>query len=108
MELNLLSTLDENGCELYKSCPFCKFVVSKRKDNSDNKYNKDSKDNKYNKDHNQESKYTNETECFNCKNNFCWLCLQRVNYDHYFLYNLIGCPGLEQCKYLLLLTIILT
>ena len=37
-------------------------------------------------------------ECTNCKYGFCWLCMKKFSEDHYAMYNVMGCPGMENGK----------
>ncbi|CAK73143.1 unnamed protein product (macronuclear) [Paramecium tetraurelia] len=37
----------------------------------------------------------NQMICQYCKNQFCWLCQQKITDKHYKYYNLFGCPGLR-------------
>ena len=54
----------------YKQCPQCKVLIEKIDG-------------------------CNQMKCINCEYNFCWLCLKKYTYDHYYLYNINGCPGMR-------------
>jgi len=45
--------------------------------------------------------------CINCQYEFCWICLKKFTEDHYAIYNLLGCPGMEFGKFLYFLISIL-
>jgi len=72
--------VNENNNVLYKQCPKCSIIVEK-----DNE--------------------TNLRTCINCELKFCWLCLSHIEQDHYSIYNVCGCPGLEKSIYYIILNI---
>jgi len=53
----------------YKTCPKCGVIIEK-------------------------SDGCNHMKCINCNYEFCWICLERYEEEHYALYNLFGCPGM--------------
>lgn len=52
-----------------KICPICRNLLTKASDNYNN------------------------IKCANCLTSFCFLCMQEFSFDHYYIYNLFGCPG---------------
>lgn len=58
------------GKDTYKQCPNCSSIIEK-------------------------SEGCNHMTCINCNYQFCWLCLKKFTDDHYAIYNLMGCPGME-------------
>jgi len=55
--------------QTYKTCPKCGVIIEKNDG-------------------------CNHMKCINCTFEFCWICLERFEEDHYALYNLFGCPGM--------------
>lgn len=37
-------------------------------------------------------------KCLNCNYDFCWLCLKACYMDHYAVYSILDCPGMESGK----------
>jgi hypothetical protein len=37
--------------------------------------------------------------CTLCKFEFCWLCMRKYEYYHYYVFNVKGCPGMRFGKY---------
>lgn len=73
-EINDISKNKSKSKKLnYKQCPCCKIIIEKVEG-------------------------CNKMRCLNCDYEFCWLCMQEYEGDHYAIYNFSGCPGLEHGK----------
>ena len=72
--LSEIKIVNKQGNYNYKQCPLCKIIIEKVEG-------------------------CNHMKCSNCFHEFCWLCLQEYEEDHYAYYNFSGCPGLKYGKY---------
>eukprot|EP00340_Litonotus_pictus_P005791 CAMPEP_0170522222 /NCGR_PEP_ID=MMETSP0209-20121228/7684_1 /TAXON_ID=665100 ORGANISM="Litonotus pictus, Strain P1" /NCGR_SAMPLE_ID=MMETSP0209 /ASSEMBLY_ACC=CAM_ASM_000301 /LENGTH=531 /DNA_ID=CAMNT_0010809639 /DNA_START=30 /DNA_END=1625 /DNA_ORIENTATION=- len=68
-----ITTINRENRLFYKQCPMCKIIIEK-------------------------AEGCNKIRCLNCDFEFCWLCLQEYEEDHYAIYNFSGCPGLENAE----------
>lgn len=71
--MNEISELNKLQKFHYKKCPNCNIIIEK-------------------------AGGCNKMRCINCDFEFCWLCLQEYEDDHYAIYNFSGCPGLKYGK----------
>lgn len=75
--LNEIQEINKKDNYNYKQCPMCKIIIEKIEG-------------------------CNHMKCSNCDHEFCWLCLQEYEDDHYAYYNFSGCPGLKYGKLIFL------